>query len=65
MGKKKFFIKHIVDDRCFGIYFETDLVNKTIVIGKGTKRRRFSLGEAERLEFLLKRQIDRVKGDYP
>lgn len=65
MRKKELSIKHIVDNRRFGFYIETDLVNNTIVIGKGIKRRCLALWEAERLEFLLKRQIDRIKGDYP
>lgn len=65
MKKKGIVIKRVVEDRDVGIYVETDLLNKTIVIGKGTKRRRFALWEAERLEFLLRRQIDRINGNYP
>lgn len=67
MGKKKseVSIKHIVNDRDAGICVETDVLERTVTIGKGMKRSRFTLWEAERLEFLLKRQIDRLKGDYP
>ena len=62
---KEITIKHVVDDRNAGIYIETDILAKTIKIGRGMKRRRLTLWEAERLEFLLKRQIDRLNGDYP
>lgn len=63
--RKEVVIKHIVDDKSTGFYTATDLLEKTITIGKRTKRMRLSLWEAERLEFLLRRQIDRLKGDYP
>lgn len=58
-------IKRVVEDRGNGIYVETDMLQKTITIGRGIKRERFAQWEAERLSFLLKRQLDRLRGDYP
>lgn len=58
-------IKHVVEDRENEIYVETDMLQKTITIGRGIKRERFTQWEAERLSFLLKRQLDRLQGDYP
>lgn len=59
------FIKRVVDDRGNGIYVETDILQKTITIGRGIKRKRLTQWEAERLSFLLKRQLDRLQGNYP
>lgn len=58
-------IIHAVNDRANGVYVETDILARTITIRMGLKKRRFTLGEADRLEFLLKRQIDRLLGKYP
>ncbi len=65
MKRNEISIRRVVEDRDAGIYVSTDILNKTITIGKGVKRRCLTLWEAERLEFLLKRQIDRLTGDYP
>lgn len=59
------FIKRVVDDRDNGIYVETDILQKTITIGRGIKRKRLTQWEAARLSFLLKRQLDRLQGNYP
>ncbi len=63
--KSEITIKRSVEDRSVGIYVEADILQKTITVGKGMMRRRFTLWEATRLEFLLKRQIDRLTGNYP
>lgn len=65
MRKKEISIKHIVEDRSNNIYVQTDILEQTITIGKGLKKRRFTLWEADRLEYLLKRQLDRLNGNYP
>lgn len=62
---KEMSIKHIVNDGFTGIYFETDILERTITVGRGLRKRRFSLGEAAQFEFLFKRQIDRLLGNYP
>lgn len=53
-------ILYSVNDRGCGIYVETNILEKAITFREGLRRRRLTLGEAERLEFLLKRQIDRI-----
>lgn len=58
-------IKRAVEDRDNRIYVETDILLKTITIGRGLQKRCFTQWEAERLEFLLKRQLDRLNGNYP
>lgn len=63
--KKEISIKRIVHDKANRIYVETDMLGKTITIGRGMKRRRLTQWEAERLHFLLKRQLDRLNGTYP
>lgn len=62
--KKEISIKRIVHDKANRIYVETDMLGKTITIGRGIKRRRLDQWEAERLHFLLKRQLDRLNGSY-
>lgn len=63
--RKEMSIKHVVNDGDAGIYISTDILNKTITIGRGLKRMCLRQWEADRLEFLLKRQMDRLAGDYP
>ncbi len=65
MRKNKMDIRHVANDRENGIYVQTDILEQTITIGRGLKKRKFTLWEAERLEFLLKRQLDRLQGNYP
>lgn len=65
MRKKGISIKRVVEDSNNRIYVQTDILGQTITIGRGIKKRKFTLWEAERLEFLLKRQLDRLQGNYP
>lgn len=53
-------ILHTVNDRSTGIYVETDILNRTITFREGLRRRRLPLWKAERLEWLLKKQINRI-----
>lgn len=53
-------IIHTVNDRSNGIYVETDILERTITLGRGLQRRCLTLHEATRLERLLKKQIKRI-----
>lgn len=57
-------IKHIVDYRCLGLYVETDILQKTVTIGKGRKRIHLDIIQVKKLKKLLEKQISRIDSVY-